>query len=59
MVDNAVIFGANKERAEQELKESLEFEAKLAEVSFSLSLHHRRIQYLLELYSFISDFAIG
>lgn len=33
MVDNAVIFGADKERAEKELKESLEFEMKLASVS--------------------------
>lgn len=37
MVDNAVVFGANKERAEQELKESLEFEMKLAKVSFSIN----------------------
>lgn len=34
MVDNAIIFGADRERAEQELKESLEFEAKLAKVSY-------------------------
>lgn len=33
MVDNAVIFGANKSRAEVELKEALEFEIKLANVS--------------------------
>lgn len=33
MVDNAIIFGANKSRAEMELKESLEYEIKLANVS--------------------------
>lgn len=33
MVDLAVILGANKARAEVELKESLEFEIKLANVS--------------------------
>lgn len=32
MVDNAVLFGGNKEIAEQELKDALEFEIKLAEV---------------------------
>lgn len=32
MVDNAVIFGASKEQAEKELKKSLEFEMKLANV---------------------------
>lgn len=32
MVDNAVLFGGNKEIAERELKEALEFEIKLAEV---------------------------
>lgn len=33
MVDNAVIFGASRERAEKELLESLEFETRLANVS--------------------------
>lgn len=33
MVDVAVISGADRSRAEQELKESLEFEMKLANVS--------------------------
>lgn len=32
MVDNAVILGANQEQAENELKEALEFETKLANV---------------------------
>ena len=32
MVDIAVIFGANRERATQELLESLKFEIKLANV---------------------------
>ena len=32
MVDTAVILGANKTRAEKELKESFEFETKLARV---------------------------
>lgn len=33
MVENAVIFGANRARAEAELKDALEFEIKLANVS--------------------------
>lgn len=33
MVDIAVMFGASKERAEKELKESLQFEINLANVS--------------------------
>jgi membrane metallo-endopeptidase-like protein 1 len=33
MVDIAVLFGADKERAASELKESLSFEIKLANVS--------------------------
>lgn len=33
MVDNAVIFGANREKAREELLESLEFETKLANVN--------------------------
>lgn len=33
MVDNAVIFGANRTAAEKELKEALEFEIQLAKVS--------------------------
>jgi len=33
-VDLAVIFGADKERAEKEMLEALEFEVKLANVSF-------------------------
>lgn len=36
MVDNAVLFGGNKEIAERELKEALEFEIKLAEVRKTL-----------------------
>lgn len=35
MVDIAVIFGAERNRAEQEMKESLEFEIQLANVSFN------------------------
>lgn len=34
MVDNAVIFGANRKRAEEEMKDALEFEIKLANVIF-------------------------
>ena len=34
MVDIATILGADKARAERELKESLEFEIKLAEVIY-------------------------
>lgn len=33
MVDFATLFGANSERAKNELKESLDFEVKLAKVS--------------------------
>ena len=36
MVDIAVIFGANKSRAEMEMKEALEFQIKLANVSIIL-----------------------
>lgn len=36
MVDIAVIYGGDRKRAEQELRESLEFEMRLANVS---SLH--------------------
>lgn len=38
MVDIAVIYGADRSRAERELMESLEFEMKLANVSFALAL---------------------
>lgn len=42
MVDMAVIYGADRSRAERELKESLEFEMKLANVStLQLSLNKR------------------
>lgn len=34
MVDNAVIFGADRKRAEEEMKDALEFEIKLANVIF-------------------------
>lgn len=40
MVDVAVILGADRNTAEKELKESLEFEMKLANVSDSLSYFH-------------------
>ncbi|XP_075211266.1 M13 family metallopeptidase neprilysin 2 [Lycorma delicatula] len=40
MVDIAVLYGANKERAKKELKESLEFEISLANIS--LPLEERR-----------------
>lgn len=33
MVNNAVIFGANRKQAKKEMKEALEFEIKLADVS--------------------------
>lgn len=33
MVENAVIFGANRTRAEEEMKDALELEIKLANVS--------------------------
>lgn len=36
MVDVAVIFGAERNRAEQEMKESLEFEIQLANVSINV-----------------------
>lgn len=38
MVDLAVIYGADRSRAEKELKESLEFEIELAKVSNYLLL---------------------
>lgn len=40
MVDNAVIFGASRERAEKELLESLEFETRLANVGIDTGLHN-------------------
>lgn len=46
MVEIAIIFGAEKEKAERELKESLEFEIKLANVSSNYidsSSHERTI----------------
>lgn len=33
MVENAIVFGANRTQAENEMKEALEFEFKLANVS--------------------------
>lgn len=55
MVDVAVIFGANRNRAERELKESLGFEIKLANVSsleFLLMLKfERKNKFQLFLYS--------
>lgn len=33
MVENAVVFGANKTRAEEEMREAIELEMKLANVS--------------------------
>lgn len=38
MIDNAVVFGADKSRAEKELKEVVELEIKLANVSVCHSL---------------------
>ena len=42
MVDIAVILGANRSRAENELKESLEFEIKLANVSIKNFFRNKR-----------------
>lgn len=33
MIDSAILLGADEKRAEEEMKEALEFEMKLAEVS--------------------------
>lgn len=33
MVENAVVFGANRTRAEEEMREAIELEMKLANVS--------------------------
>lgn len=38
MIDIAVIFGADRARAEKELKESLDFEIKLANVSIEFQI---------------------
>lgn len=43
MVDIAVLFGADRKVAESELKESLKFEIKLANVSFLLRNSKYRI----------------
>ena len=43
MVDIAVIYGADRSRAERELMESLEFEMKLANVS--CRLHAQAVSY--------------
>lgn len=40
MVDNAVIFGADKTRAEKEMRDALEFEMKLANVCVVSDLRH-------------------
>lgn len=53
MVENAVIFGANKTQAEKELNEAFEFEIKLANVS--MDLVRRAIHFLLKTL-FLSDF---
>lgn len=39
MVENAIIFGANRTTAEIEMKDALEFEIKLANVRASVHLH--------------------
>lgn len=50
LVDIAVLFGANRERAAKELKQSLEFEMALANVSkkkkliYNLHLHVKHIR---------------
>lgn len=41
MVDTAVIYGAERAVAEIELREALEFEIALANVSMSLSFHFK------------------
>lgn len=41
MVDLAVILGADRERAQEELRETLELEMKLANVSFSIDYLER------------------
>ena len=43
MLDIAVILGADKIRAQKELKESLDFEMKLANVSFLKVVHPRKL----------------
>lgn len=44
MVDIAVIYGADRSRAERELMESLEFEMKLANVGFVIFSKHETIK---------------
>lgn len=44
MVDIAVIYGADRSRAERELMESLEFEMKLANVGFAIFSKHETIK---------------
>lgn len=55
MVDNAVAFGADKQRAEEELKDVVELEIKLANVSevhvlfyaLKMSCFHKLIAFIL------------
>lgn len=44
MVDIAIYLGADAERARKELKESLEFEIKLANVSYQLLIDMKQIR---------------
>lgn len=52
MIDNAVIFGATRERAEKELLESLEFETRLANVRAIRRSFRSKTQYTMYFYLF-------
>lgn len=45
MVDNAILFGANRKQAKKEMKEALEFEMKLADVSLVFYYFNFSINY--------------
>lgn len=54
MVDNAVIFGADRETAEKELKESLEFEMKLANVMFKIHCFQLNLSSMFSILDFVT-----
>lgn len=57
MIDSAVVIGANKTQAEQELIDALEFEMRLAEVSVFLFKHFKK-EFILMFVSWIHQISL-